>query len=332
MVKGSTVGWWLTAAAAAIIGTVGIDNYRDNAREKAAYEAQVVEKNRLFSDARFEFKYGDLDMADAKYDSAQAVFPDITQEVALGEDIDRKLMTRKAKQDSLDFLAFLEARKLEREAEMRADFGPVNPRTGLMEYSIKPGENLWNAASYFLATQNLDRTEERRTFDVWSPTYDMLVAEEIDPDSVETGMPVYFKATEEQRIEAQLIQENQVLTEVNEFLGGSEDIVGKDFIQLYEIVSNQGNEELATKIIDVAELSMAREEKAEFEKCFKAHAAGNLEEAVIGLDNAVNLHRRREVTGFLAEDISFYETYSALRDQIVAENSDSSWSEVKVLQ
>jgi len=321
MGKGAKIFGGVALAAAIGLGYVAIDKRIETVRAEREQMALESKESGLFSNAEGLFENGYLDSAKAKYDSAQAVFPDTYKNEALGIEITDALVARQTRQDSLTFLLNLEKLKEAREGEMRADFGPVDPRSGLMEYSLKGGENLWTAAEYFLSTQNLDREDERRTSDPWSESYDLLVAEGRNPDSLGVSDPVYFKATEEQRIQAQLEQEELVLSNAYMalFENGDRTKFGDDLISLSSRVDSFGNKELSTKLMDVAELRMERQEKVEFEKTFKAHSDGRLGEALVYLTNAIDLHRNREATGFLEEDPYFYDIYAGLKDKIASE-------------
>ena len=407
-------------AAALGLGYVGVDRKIEEVKSERANHALELKENGLFSSASYEFENGYLDFAKANYDSAQAVFPDSDLNLDLGNRITSALVER----DSLRLVAILEERKTQRENEMRADFGPVNPRSGLTEYNVKPEENLWTATGYFMDVQNFDRVDERKTFEPWSQSYDLLVKEGKNPDSLEVGNSVSFKVTEEQREQAQLDFEKYLLNEATGVLRSDresinslrteignnatsiyvgiingpmadlkkeldgtlldiqkfsevavrERIYGIEFLdENYDSSLNDGvtrlremadslvaldlrnqeingllqngdleglierllslgaDAELNGKFEDASELRMERQEKVAFDDTFKAHADGRFEDALISLDKAVELHRKREATGFLEKEPAFYDTYAGLRSTIANKIEPISWSSVKSL-
>ncbi len=226
----------LGVAAVATVGVTSLVNYvQDKNAEEAAHERRVRDEVNLFNQAQSAFYVENYSDALKLYDRAEDIFP----ENELDPSFRAQIMEIQARKAILDSAAAIEKAEEARIASLKAQYRDVDPRTGLTPYTIKFGENLWSSVDDYLTVQNLgEGSDSREVSEVWADVYDRLVAEGKNPNHLEVGDVIYFRATEDQRVQAQLNVEESLIEKMSDLLHQDEEEIRSLYNQGHEVLGN----------------------------------------------------------------------------------------------
>jgi hypothetical protein len=214
--------FWKVLGTLALAGAVWVGGdfawhkYTQHRDTKKAHEQKLSDESSWYEDAKTQLSAGDYRIALKTYEKAQRVFPSDSPGDSLRDPgFKGMILEGVAEMDSLDAIAAAEKAEQKRVEGLRAKFVPVEgDTTGLVEYKIREGQNLWSAADFYLMVRNLgEDSDSRSVSEVWGETYDSLLSKGLNPDSLEIGDAVNFRAPQDSSITSEKVLEEEVQEE-----------------------------------------------------------------------------------------------------------------------